>query len=244
MENWFGGTVDEGFTLFSTSHIFMIILYLVLLIALLYSYKKITAKPYLGSTFRWSLAGFLLFLEITYQTWMIVNDMWRPSHSLPLQICSLAFILAIIALVTLNKNVIIFTFFIGFIPAGLTIITPELNFDFPHYRFWHFFLHHIVLSCVSLYLVLAHKVAITFKSTLAAFGILLLYAFVIGVVINPMFGGNYLFLSDSPENETLINFLGSGVIYIVNLVIVGFIVFLLSFGIYKWIGSWKKRKFL
>ncbi|MFA1821120.1 TIGR02206 family membrane protein [Virgibacillus oceani] len=233
MENWFGGTAHEGFTLFSTGHIFMIILYFVVLIALLYSYKKATANPSFRRTLRWSFAGFLLFLEITYQTWMVANDMWHPSHSLPLQICSLAFILAAIALVTLNKSMIVLTFFLGFIPAGLTIITPELNFDFPHYRYWHFFLQHIVLSLVSLYLVLAHKVKITFKTTMAAFGALLLYALVIGVFINPMFGGNYLFLSDSPENETLINFLGTGVIYIVNLVIAGFVVFLISFGIYK-----------
>jgi hypothetical integral membrane protein (TIGR02206 family) len=171
---------------------------------------------------------------------MVVNDMWHPSHSLPLQICSIAVILAIIALVTLNKNVIIITFFVGFIPAGLTIITPELTFDFPHYRFWHFFLHHIILSCVSLYLVLVYKVNITFKTTMAAFGALLLYALVIGIFINPMFGGNYLFLSNSPENETLINFLGTGVIYIVNLVIAGFVVFMISFGIYKLAVRWRE----
>jgi hypothetical integral membrane protein (TIGR02206 family) len=233
MENWFDGTAHDRFTFFGTSHIVMIILYFLVLIALLYSYKKILAEPFLLSAVRWSLAGFLLLLETTYQIWMAVNDMWHPSHSLPLQICSMAVILAIIALVTLNKNMIIITFFVGFIPAGLTIITPELTFDYPHYRFWHFFLHHIILSWVSLYLVLVYKVKITFKTTLAAFGALLLYALVIGAFINPMFGGNYLFLSESPENETLINFLGSGIIYIVNLVIVGFAVFIISFGIYK-----------
>jgi len=233
MEEWFGGSAHDGFTFFSTSHIVMIIFYFIILIALLYIYKKILARPFLLNTIRWSLAGFLLLLEITYQIWMVVNDMWHPSHSLPLQICSIAVILAIIALATLNKNMIIITFFVGFIPAGLTIITPELTFDFPHYRFWDFFLHHIILSCVSLYLVLVYKVRVTFKTTLAAFGVLLLYALVIGAFINPMFGGNYLFLSDSPENETLINFLGTGGIYIVNLVIVGFVVFMISFGIYK-----------
>lgn len=237
MERWFGGTAEDQFVFFSTSHIFMIILYVVALTALLYSFKKFAVKPYLLNIFRWSFAAFLILSEITYQVWMAVNDMWHPGHSLPLQICTLAGIMAIIGLITRNKSIMIFTFFIGFIPAGLTIITPELSFDYPHFRYWQFFLFHIILSCTSLYFILAHKVTITFKTTLKAFMVLLVYAFFIGVFINPMFGGNYLFLSDSPANETLINFLGSGMMYITNLVIVGFIVFLISFAIYKLVGQ-------
>jgi len=235
VENWFGGFAHDRFTLFSTSHIVMIILYFIVLVTLLYSYKTFPAKPYLSSAFRWTLAGVLFISETTYQIWMIVNDNWRLAYSLPLHICSLAGILAIIALITRNKKLIIITFFLGFIPAGLTIITPELAFDYPHYRYWQFFLHHIVLSFVSLYLVLGSTVKITFKTTLTAFGALLLYALVIGAFINPMIGGNYLFLSASPANDTFINFLGSGPMYIVNLVIVGFVVFLLSFGVYRFV---------
>src|SRR5690625_1249709 len=236
MENWFGGIVQERFILFSTSHIVMILLYFLVLTVLLFNHKKITANPHFSSMFRWLLAGFLLLSEATYQIWMAVNGMWRIEYSLPLHICSLSGILAVIALVSRNKNVIIITFFLGFIPAALTIITPELGFDYPHYRYWQFFLHHIVLSCVSLYLVLASKVNITFKTTLAAFGTLLLYALVIGALINPMLDGNYLFLSASPANDTIINFLGSGIVYIVNLVMVGFLVFIISFIMFKLIA--------
>jgi len=233
MENWFGSIINDRFTLFSTSHTLMIILYFIVLMVLFFHYKKVTASSRFSNILRWTLAVFLLLSETTYQIWMAVNDIWRLEYSMPLHICSLAGMLAIIALTTRNKHIIIFTYFLGFLPAGLTIITPELAFDYPHYRYWQFFLHHIVLSCSSFYLVLTSRVNITLKTALTAFGVLLFYALVVGAFINPVLGGNYLFLSASPANDTIINFLGSGIFYIVNLVIVGFFVFLLSFGVFK-----------
>ena len=233
MDFWFSGDVQSRFSLFSSSHMAMIVLYLVLLAAILLNYKKIAANQQLKNRIRWSFAGILIISVVSYHTWMIVNDTWRLGHSLPLHITSLSGILAIFSLITLNKKLIKMTFFIGFVSTGLAVITPDLAHDFPHYRYWQFFLHHIVVSVASLYLVLVIDLHITLKHCLTVFGGLLVYALVIGVIVNPALDANYLFLSGAPANETLLNHLGSGAIYIVSLVAIAFVVFLLSFGFYK-----------
>lgn len=139
MDAWFGGDVIDRFSLFGPSHIAMIALYLILLGAIIFSHRKIAANDTLKHMFRWSLAGLLIISVTSYHIWMVVNDSWRLGHSLPLHICSLSGILAIFALITNNKKLIMITFFLGFIPAGLTVITPEVAHGFPHYRFWQFF---------------------------------------------------------------------------------------------------------
>ncbi len=35
----------------------------------------------------------------------------------------------------------------------MALITPELPYDYPHFRYWKFFIHHIVISWSSIFLV-------------------------------------------------------------------------------------------
>ncbi|MBP1970002.1 putative integral membrane protein (TIGR02206 family) [Virgibacillus natechei] len=240
MREWFLNLEGEPFTWFGTSHIAMLFIYVIGLIILLLTYKKIKANRSLYNSTRWTLFGLLVLSEASYHIWASINGIWTAEYYIPLHLCSMAGITATIALVTHNKKLIIFTFFIGLIPAVMALLTPELHYEFPHFRFLMFFIQHMVISWVSIFLVITRSVAITFKSTMEAYGYLLLYAAITGLIINPVLNSNYLFLSHTPTASTPLDFLGSGIWYYINLCLLALAMFIALFGLYKLICKIRK----
>ncbi|OZU87504.1 TIGR02206 family membrane protein [Virgibacillus indicus] len=233
MGDWFNEQSGEPFIAFETSHIIALMVYFVGLILLLLTFKKIKSNTVSYNILRWLLFSILVLSEISYQTYTITNGIWSLQEHIPLHLCGIASITGAIALVTHNKTLINLTFLIGFIPAFAALVTPELPYDFPHFRFWKFFVHHAAISWVSIFLILTSSVKITFKSTMQAYGLLLIYAAIIGFFVNPALGSNYLYLSATPTASTPLDLLGDGIWYYVNLCLLGILVFLGQFGVTK-----------
>ncbi|WP_083334839.1 YwaF family protein [Sediminibacillus halophilus] len=118
----------------------------------------------------------------------------------------------------------------------LALITPDLPYGAEHFRFWKFFLHHIAISWTGIFLVLSIPIRITLASMLRAFLFLVSYALVVGVLINPLTGANYLYLA-RPAADTLLNHFGSGIIYYINLVTATFVAFVLLYWLAKWFSD-------
>lgn len=233
MGDWFNEQHGEPFIAFGTSHITALIIYFTGLILLFITYKNVKNSDTLYNALRWALFVILVISEISYQTYTITNGIWSLQEHIPLHLCGIASITGAIALITQNKALINLTFFIGLIPAFAALVTPELPYDFPHFRFWKFFVHHMAISWVSIFLLLTSSVKVTFKSALHAYGLLLIYAAIIGFLINPYLESNYLFLSATPTASTPLDLLGEGVWYYVNLCLLGIAVFLWQFGLFK-----------
>ncbi|MCD5324003.1 MULTISPECIES: YwaF family protein [Pontibacillus] len=232
MERWFGNDVHQPFQPLMTGHIVILTLFAAGILILLFSYRTLKRSSLYRNWIRWTLFSILLISEATYQLFAITNDIWSTREFVPLHLCGVASILAMIALVTQNKALIQFNFFIGIIPAFLALLTPELPNAFPHYRFLKFFSHHMAISWASLFLILTSPVTITFRSLLGTFGILNLYA-VFVFFINREIGSNYLFLSRAPTADTPLDLLGSGIWYYINLELLAFSIFLLLYGGYR-----------
>ena len=137
------------------------------------------------------------------------------------------------ALFTRNHKLIQILFFIGVVPSFLAVITPELHYGFPHFRYWQFFIHHIALSWASLFLVMSNPIKITFKKTIEAYIYLLGYAALVGFVLNPILDANFLFLASTPSADTPLDLLGSGFWYYFNLCLLGLFVFIAVYFIYR-----------
>lgn len=233
MSDWFNEQHGEPFIAFGASHVAALVIYFAGLILLFFTYKKFKNNTALYNILRWSLFTILVLSEISYQTYTITNGIWSLQEHIPLHLCGIASITGAIALVTHNKTLINLTFFIGLIPAFAALVTPELPYDFAHFRFWKFFFHHAAISWVSVFLILTSSVKITFKSTMQAYGLLLIYAAIIGFLVNPWLGSNYLYLSATPTASTPLDLLGDGIWYYVNLCLLGIVVFLGQFGVTK-----------
>ncbi|WP_042142164.1 TIGR02206 family membrane protein [Paucisalibacillus sp. EB02] len=242
MGEWFGSKSIAAFNIFGWHHVLMITLYLIGMGYLLIYFNKLKQEKRLAQILRWGLFIILVCSELSYQIWGIINGTWNSAEFLPFQLCSIAGILTMLALLTQNHKLIQIVFFVGIVPSFLAVITPELQHGYPHFRFWQFFIHHIVLSWGSLYLVVSNPITITFKKTMEAYVFLLVYAGIIGFLVNPIFEANFLFLARTPSANTPLDLLGIGFWYYFNLCLVGLIVFLTLFVIYKLFRHFAQKK--
>ncbi|TFJ92397.1 TIGR02206 family membrane protein [Lentibacillus salicampi] len=229
----------EPFAAFGISHGTVLFFYFLGAVSLLLFSKKILNKASAYNIIRWSLFSLLVLSEISYQTYTALNGIWSMGEHMFFHLCGVAGVTGAIALVNHHKQLIQITFFIGLIPSLLALVTPELPYDFPHYRYLKFFIHHMTISWTSIFLVVSHPVTISFHAVLKTYMYLLIYAAIIGFLVNPLLGSNYLYLSQTPTANTPLDLLGSGVWYYVNLCVLAFVVFLVQYLVYRMVRHFK-----
>jgi hypothetical integral membrane protein (TIGR02206 family) len=217
----------EPFHLFSPSHLLALLITAGLGAGLFLSRDR-WREPAANRWSRHLLAWGLLFTEVCFQLWHVWTGSWDAAYALPLQLCSVSLIFSVIMLLTKSYPLYEITFFTGLAGAGHALLTPELFYPFPHFRFLHFFMAHagIVLAC--LYMTWVEQYRPTFRSvwkTMAFLNLLLL----IVLPVNRLTGGNYMFVSRKPDNPSLIDFLGPYPWYVLSLEAVALLLFVLLY---------------
>ncbi|WP_162785255.1 TIGR02206 family membrane protein [Bacillus sp. P14.5] len=125
-----------------------------------------------------------------------------------------------------------FYYYIGLIPPILALITPDLIYDYPHYRFLKFFLHHMAIPLMAVYLLKTKEYTLPFNSIWK--GMLMLNIMIFPIyLLNKLLGSNYFFLNGPPEGETALSLFGSGLRYYINLELAALVIFFTSFLLYK-----------
>ncbi|WP_096154852.1 MULTISPECIES: YwaF family protein [Bacillus] len=209
---------------FSTSHI-VVLGVMCILISLLYIFRK---QKWMKSKIRWAILLLLIITELGLNIWYFSTDYWNVMYTLPFQLCSISIYLCVWMLLFKQKLIFEMVYFLGLGGATQALLTPELFFDFPHFRFLHFFIAHICIILAVLYMVWVEKYKITFSSLWKAFLCLqIVAAFVF--LINKWTLGNYMFLARKPENPSLIDLLGPYPWYILSLQAVVLVVFFLLY---------------
>ncbi|MDL4841711.1 YwaF family protein [Aquibacillus rhizosphaerae] len=238
METWFGESIEQQFNTFSTSHITGLFLFFIISIALIILIKKFSTNPKSLEMIRWVLFGILILSELSYQVWAVVNNTWSIRDRGPLHLCGIASITVTFALLLKKEKLIQLSFFIGIIPAFLALITPDIPYDFQHFRFWKFFIHHMAIVWGSIFLVLTTNTKIHVQSFISSYVFLVLYAIVIGFIVNPLLHSNFLYLANTPAS-TMLRLFGEGAWYYINLGLTTLLLFFIQLRVYLY---WKKRK--
>ncbi len=158
----------------------------------------------------------LLVTELLYHIIFYLNGNWHLYDSLPLELSSISLFAAILLLWTGNRNVYIFVFFAGIGGALQAIITPVLTYNFPHFRFFHFFYTHIGVIIAALYFTWVKGYRPVFKEIWKAMIFLNIVAVVV-FFVNILTKGNYMFLNQKPETASVLDFLGPYPFYILSL---------------------------
>ncbi|TWT04389.1 TIGR02206 family membrane protein [Planococcus sp. CPCC 101016] len=233
MENWFAATSTYSFDPFSFSHLLALAIAFTGLIVLISAKNQLRKKKKLFQLMRWTLFAFLFLSEISYQYWAITNKVWSFSEQMPLHLCGIASLTAMIGLLTMRPLWIQISFYIGIIPAFLALITPELPYDYQHFRFWKFFVHHTSISWACLFLALSRPSAITMRSVFSVYALLLACAALIGFLINPITESNYLYLMQRPTTTSPLDFFGDGLWYYINLCLITLILFFCQYLLFR-----------
>jgi hypothetical integral membrane protein (TIGR02206 family) len=214
----------EDFTFLSVTHIVTLFLFFMTCFLLVYFRKNL--KPH-QNMLKWTLFIILITCEVSYHLWLLLTHQWEVAD-LPLQLCSLSTFLSLYLFLKPNPKVFHLLFFIGLIPPILSMVTPDIVYQFPHYRFLKYFLHHSAIPLAVLYFILFEGYRVPKKAILTSFLTLNIIAVPI-FFLNKLLGTNFFFLASPSEVKTLLSFFGNGIMYYINLEIVGFIVFIITY---------------
>jgi hypothetical integral membrane protein (TIGR02206 family) len=150
---------------------------------------------------------------------------------LPFFLCDLVAILLPFVLLTNNRKWIGILYFWALAGTIQALITPELEYGFPSFDFFRYFITHAGIVVAVLYTVVVWKINISWKDLLNA----VLYAQVYLVMIhmvNQILGSNYSYTMQKPQSASALDLLGAWPWYILwgeVLMVVLFLLLLLPF---------------
>ena len=212
----------ETFTLFSTEHFWFIgggflgILALTMVSAFLPKYK-----------FAQFSAIVILLIKIAELSYRHIY-VGEPIYSLlPLHMCNLTLIIAILTMLTKSQKLFQLTYF-WCLGALFAVITPDIKYSFPHPLTLSFYITHFYLLFAAIYGILFFNFKPTFKGWVNAFITLNIFAFII-FFINKKLGTNYLYVNRIPNFSSPLDYFGQWPYYII---VVEVIYLILTYGIY------------
>jgi hypothetical integral membrane protein (TIGR02206 family) len=202
------------FEMFSVSHLAIISILVLISVCIFLNRNKLKDEKW-RNTEIW-VAITLIMMELTYHSWMFLNGSWNVSHAIPLELCSISLILTVVLLLTRKKIIYEILLFTALLGASQALLTPSLNYDFPHFRYFHFFYTHLMIIWVPLYFTWVKGYRPTIWSVLKLC-IFLNVLMPIIMLINKLVNGNYMFLSHKPDSASLLDVLGPYPWYILSL---------------------------
>jgi hypothetical integral membrane protein (TIGR02206 family) len=129
---------------------------------------------------------------------------WK--HTLPLQLCDWAMVVIIVAMWTGNRRWFEVAYFWGIGGTLQAVLTPNLPYGFPDFRFFSFFISHSGIIVGVVFLMLIHRYRPYATSILRVFAWTEFY-FVVTFVADWLTDYNYGFLLHKPEAFSILSFL-------------------------------------
>lgn len=159
--------------------------------------------------------GLALFLVAAVAAWLLHEAARRPLSVwdvLPLHLCDFLILLAVYALLTLQRLACELLYFWS---GGtlLAMVTPDLGSGFPHPAFLVYFALHGAVVVAAAVVVLGLGLGPRPGAAWRAFGATLAYAAGVGVVDHAL-GANFLYLCRKPYEPTLLDAFGPWPVYL------------------------------
>ena len=161
---------------------------------------------------------------------------------LPLQLCDVALIAAVVALLTTHRAAAELAYFWGLAGSLQAILTPDLREPFPHYWWIQFFLSHCGVVLCAVYLAVTGRVQPAARSVWRVFGWTNVYAGLVGF-INWSAGSNFGYLAHKPMQPSLLDHLGPWPYYIGGMELIAlasFYVYYAPFVLARRAGQWRR----
>ncbi|MDG5789561.1 TIGR02206 family membrane protein [Evansella sp. AB-P1] len=216
-------TFREQALFLSPAHIIVLIVF-VLSMVWIYFHRN---KQYMRHV-RWIIFVLLIFSEISLIAWTIYHGLWSVRFHLPLNLCTISLYVTAFMIVFRSYAIFEIVYFFGVGGAIQALLTPDLFYTFPHFRFLHFFIAHIAIILGIFYMVFVYKFRPTFRSMIKSFVALNVIAFIV-FWVNIMTGANYMFLARKPEGPSILDLLGPYPWYILSLELVAIVMFILLY---------------
>jgi hypothetical integral membrane protein (TIGR02206 family) len=163
-------------------------------------------------------AAVLALVGISMQGYQLTPDDFALGTSLPLQLCDVATVGAVIALWSADGRAAAFTYYVGLTLTVQAVLTPSLAEPFPHPRFFGFWALHLLVIWAAVYLTWGLGIRPTwrrygFTVAVTAAWAAAVYAF------NVVAGTNYGYLNRKPPAASALDLLGPWPWYVANEVV-------------------------
>jgi hypothetical integral membrane protein (TIGR02206 family) len=169
--------------------------------------------------FRRGFAVLVPCFTVPMQVLQLVPGDFDLGGSLPLQLCDLAWVAAVVALWTRHWAATALVYFWGLTLTVQGILTPSLEQAFPDPRFFMFWGMHFLTVWAAVYLTFGLRVPVTWRSYRFAVAATAVWAVTV-MVFNAVTGTNYGYLNRKPAVGTLLDLLGPWPGYVVAEVVV------------------------
>ena len=198
-DGFFGYSDKVSFHMGSIWHILPIVC-MIIVIILIYRYRKQIKNFKYESTIRYLLAFIMMMVEMSY-FWRLLyvgsqgTDADMMSY-LPLQMCQWGLIMCIFTLISKNKKLFNINFYVTLLFATIAIIYPMvIEHTGPrYYRYYQFWLEHILPIISIFYLMFVHKLKPTYKGVFYTLFAITPLAFVCALANHYIPEANYLYL--------------------------------------------------
>ena len=147
-------------------------------------------------------------------------------NTLPLQLCDWGMFVIIVAMWRESLRWLEVAYFWGIGGTLQAVLTPNLPFGFPDFRFFSFFISHSGIIVGVIFFMLIRKYRPRFMSIFRVFAWSELY-FVVTLIADEFTGVNYGFLLHKPEAFSILNFLAdSWPLYLLQLHVLALLFFI------------------
>ena len=204
---------------FGVSHLSAMALMLAASVALIAA-SRAAGSPRFDKTLRWTLAFLLIADWALYLAMFYVKGWLALGNVLPLNLCDWATIAVVVTLVWPNQRSYELSYFWALAGTLLASITPDLEYDFPDWRFLFFFFYHAIIITSVLYLTFASRMRPVAGSIRRVIAWTLAYVAVAGMA-DWLLGTNYGFLRAKPGVATLFDSMPPWPWYIVESFAIG-----------------------
>ncbi|MCQ4086223.1 TIGR02206 family membrane protein [Saccharibacillus sp. JS10] len=213
LTSFFSSNVEDPFSAFSSAHIIALSLFVVAAIFMFTFRHTIRNHAKFAFILRWVLIGILVIAEVSLHIWYIVTDVWNARYTLPLELCSLMLLASIIMLMSRSQFLAGVVFFAGIGGALQALLTPNLAYDYPHFRFIQFFVAHAAIILSALYMVWIEKFRPTWRTILTAMLSLNIIALIV-YGLDWLLDANYMFLRHKPDTPSILDLFGEYPLYL------------------------------
>lgn len=222
----------KTFEMLSLSHGLAVLVVFLLIAGILIFKNNLSNRQKLDKVLRISVACTMLGLQLIFDGWRIAQGGVKWFDFLPLGVCHIAMLTTSVCLLLNNEKLFRFIFPWAVGGALLSLVIADLEYEFPHFRYFHYFGNHGLFLIANVYLVVIRKWSLRYKNILISS--LALFVFAISMIfVNQWMGTNLLFMNELPEpGQPLFAWMGepwwrAGFIFAI------FVLFHVTYGIYR-----------
>jgi len=188
-----------AFKLFGVSHLIVLALTLLLPALLIIAARKADSSRF-TKVLCWAMAAVLLANEAGYYVRGVQTKTWIGfvQSSLPLHLCGIGLYMTVLTLVTRKQIIFEMACFWGLVGTTQAILTPTVEFDFPDYWFWQFFICHCGIIVGVVFVIGALKMRPRRGSMWIVFAITTVCLLLIAA-FDYLTGANYMYLREVPQ---------------------------------------------